>query len=240
MPRWCASPPRYATAIWTRPGRRHLRSPNKLQLMLIRLSPGDPGEFMRNRYVISIAMALLAVLLVGATGCKSNPEKAKKKYLESGLSYVDKKQYDAAVIQFKKALQVDPKYSEAHYQLGMTYLRQQSQDPQRVKDAYIELHQAAELDPNNLKARLEMGNVQWAGRHFKQAEDQARYVIQRDPNNADAYTLLGTALFAQKDTDGALQAYNKVIELKPNDSGAYLNRGVLYTSMKKDVEAEGD
>ena len=79
---------------------------------------------MRNRFVISITTALVAVLLIAATGCKANPEKAKKKYLESGVSYVDKKQYDAAVIQFKKALQVDPNYAEAHYQLALTYLRQ--------------------------------------------------------------------------------------------------------------------
>ena len=74
---------------------------------------------MRNRYLVTVATALMVVMLVAATGCKSNPEKAKKKYLESGLSYVDKKQYDAALIQFKKALQVDPKYAEAHYQLGL-------------------------------------------------------------------------------------------------------------------------
>src|SRR5271165_5884972 len=210
MPRWCASPPRYATAIWTQPGRRHLRSPNKLRLILIRLSPGDPGEFMRNRYVISIATALLAVLLVGATGCKSNPEKAKKKYLESGLSYVDKKQYDAAVIQFKKALQVDPKYAEAHYQLGLAYLHQ-GNDKQHVVSGYQELHQATELDPNNLKAKLAMGNLLFgAFGKYKLAEDEARKVIEKDPNNADAYTLLGTSLLAEKDTAGTLEAYNKV------------------------------
>ena len=79
---------------------------------------------MRNRYFVTAATALMAVLLVVATGCKGNPEKAKKKYLESGMSYVDKKQYDAAVIQFKKALQVDPNYADAHYQLGLALLRQ--------------------------------------------------------------------------------------------------------------------
>src|SRR6516165_11345583 len=106
--------------------------------MWSRLSHGDPGEFMRNRCVIVVATALMAITLVAATGCKGNPEKAKKKYLESGLKYVDKKEYDAAVIQFKKALQVDPKYADAHYQLGLTYLRQQ-----RVKEGYGELMQAA-------------------------------------------------------------------------------------------------
>src|SRR5271165_1744181 len=112
---------------------------------------------MRNRYIISIATALVAALLVGATGCKSNPEKAKKKYLESGLSYVDKKQYDAAAIQFRKALQVDPRYADAHYQLGRTYLRQQ-----KVKEGYVELRQAVDLDPKNAKAELEIGNILWS------------------------------------------------------------------------------
>src|SRR5450755_4843247 len=120
--------------------------------MLSKLFPGNAGDFMRNRYLVTVATALMMVMLVVATGCKANPEKAKKKYLESGLSYVDKKQYDAAVIQFKKALQVDPKYAEAHYQLGLVYLRQQ-----RGKEAYQEFGMAASLDPKNVKALLEQG-----------------------------------------------------------------------------------
>src|SRR5271157_5792111 len=114
--------------------------------MLNRSFPSDPGEFMRNRYFTMMVTALMAFLLVAATGCKGNPEKAKKKYLESGLEYLDKKQYDAAVIQFKKALQIDPKYADAHYELGLTYLRQQ-----RYQEGYRELSQAADLDPKNVK-----------------------------------------------------------------------------------------
>src|SRR6516225_9241237 len=97
--------------------------------MLSKLFPDDPGESMRNRYLVTAATALMAVLLIVATGCKGNPEKAKKKYLESGMSYVDKKRYDAAVIQFKKALQVDPNYADAHYQLGLAILRQGKDKP---------------------------------------------------------------------------------------------------------------
>src|SRR5215471_6108438 len=133
MRRWSALRRQCATAIPTRRGHRRLPSPSRLQWMSSRLFPGNPGEFMRNRYLVAITTALIAVVLVSATGCKGNPEKAKKKYLESGLSYVDKKQYDAAVIQFKKALQVDPNYGDAHYQLGMVYLHQT-----RMRDAFLE------------------------------------------------------------------------------------------------------
>ena len=80
----------------------------------------------------------------------------------------------------------------------------------------------------------------WAGRYFKQAEEQARKIIETDPNSAEGYALLGTSLFAEREPDQALEAYNKVIELKPNDSPGYVNRGVLYASMKKDTEAEAD
>src|SRR5271157_5634415 len=158
MPRWFVLRCQCTTAMRTLRATRQLHLPGKWRLMLSRLFPGDPGEFMRNRYFIALATALMAVFLIVATGCKGNPEKAKTKYLESGLSYVDKKQYDAAVIQFKKALQVDPKYAEAHYQLGLAYLHQ-GNDKQHVVSGYQELHQATELDPNNLKAKLAMGNL---------------------------------------------------------------------------------
>src|SRR5271169_4220450 len=149
MRRWCGLQRRYEMETSKRRATKRLRLPSKWQWMWNRLFPGDPGEFMRNRYLVTVATALLALLLVSATGCKSNPEKAKKKYLESGLSYVDKKQYDAAAIQFKKALQVDPKFAEAYYQLGLVYLRQQ-----RGKEAYEQLTIATNLDPKNIKAHL--------------------------------------------------------------------------------------
>src|SRR5271165_3951456 len=145
---------------------------------------------MRNRFVISITTVLVAALLIVATGCKANPEKAKKKYLESGLSYADKKQYDAAVIQFRKALQVDPKYAEAHYQLAEAYLRlasqahSQTERDQFLGQAFQELNQTVTLDPKNLKATVELGNLFLAGKIYKKAEEQARKVLQEDPNDA--------------------------------------------------------
>src|SRR3974377_2153184 len=98
MRRWCASRRRCATATSRRRASRRSRLLSKWQWMWNRLSPGDPGEFMRNRYLVMVATALMAVLLVNATGCKSNPEKAKKKYLERRVKYVDKKENDGGVL----------------------------------------------------------------------------------------------------------------------------------------------
>ena len=77
---------------------------------------------MRKRYIVLFLSVLIALSF---SGCSRNPEKAKRKYLESGMKYMDSKQYEAATIQFKKAIQVDPKFAEAHYELGPAYLKLQ-------------------------------------------------------------------------------------------------------------------
>src|SRR5437868_226037 len=127
-----------------------LPSRNKLLPTSTRLSLGDPGEFMRNRYIVYI---LSAFLIFALAGCKGNPETAKRKYLESGQKYMEKKQYEAASIQFKKALQIDPKFAEAHYQLGTAMLGMQ-----HWQEGFKELTTAVEQDPNNMKARADLGN----------------------------------------------------------------------------------
>ena len=73
---------------------------------------------MRKRYIVSI---VTIALLVAFAGCTRNPDAAKRKYVESGKKYMEEKQYDKAVIQFKKALQIDPRFSEGHYELCLLY-----------------------------------------------------------------------------------------------------------------------
>src|SRR5579863_3308973 len=147
---------------------------------------------MRNRYVVFITSTLLAFALVG---CSKNPEVAKKKYLESGMKYMDDSKYDSAVIQFRKAIQIDTKFAEAHYQLALADMKLTHN-----QDAFREMSQVVELDPNHFKARVALGGMYLAsGSHFySNAEEQARYVTEHDPNDPEGFVLLGNVLLAQK------------------------------------------
>ncbi|MGC2110011.1 MAG: tetratricopeptide repeat protein, partial [Candidatus Korobacteraceae bacterium] len=189
---------------------------------------------MRNRYLVSIVTAVLAIAFAG---CSRNPDVAKRKYLESGMKYMDQEKYDSAIIQFKKALQIDPKYAEGHYQLANAYLKEG-----RNSDAFKEMTEVVELDPTHLKARIALGGMYMAsGSHFySNAEEQARYVTEHDPNNAEGYVLLGNVLMGEKHLDEALSSFSKAIALKPDDASAYLNRGAAYAFLKQDEPAEQD
>ena len=57
---------------------------------------------------------VVTVLLLAA--CASDPNKEKRAYLNSGEKYYKAAQYKEAVIQFRNAIQIDPRFAAAHAQ----------------------------------------------------------------------------------------------------------------------------
>src|SRR5215472_14364491 len=59
-------------------------------------------------------------LLLGtlAAGCARDPLVRKQKFLEQGNRYFDKGEYPEANISYSRALQIDPRFIEAHYKLA--------------------------------------------------------------------------------------------------------------------------
>ena len=65
--------------------------------------------------------ALIAVAIVA--GCTRDPNVLKQKHFAKGESYFQRGQYREAAIEFQNAIQIDPKYADAHYELAQTYLK---------------------------------------------------------------------------------------------------------------------
>src|SRR5262245_8261871 len=139
---------------------------------------------MKNRRsLVWIGVALLAG---GAlAGCSRDPNVRKQKYVESGKRYLDSQKYREASIQFLNAIKVDPRFAEAHYMLAQSYHQQGL-----WLAAYQELVRTTEVQPDNLKAQIDLGGLQLAARHFKEAQEKAEFVIAKDPKNVDAHILL--------------------------------------------------
>ena len=80
-----------------------------------------------------ILLCLVACLaIVAACG---GPEARKQKFFEKGKALYEKGDYVRAGLEFKNAIQVDPKFAEGYYMLGMTELRKKD-----IKKAIIISH----------------------------------------------------------------------------------------------------
>ena len=90
-------------------------------------------------------------------------------------------------------MQVDPRFAEAHYQLGETYLR--LKDYQR---AYGELSRTVDLNPNNYAAQLEMANMLVASRQLKDAQSHLDVLHEKQPDSPDTH-IAWANFYAAKD-----------------------------------------
>ena len=176
---------------------------------------------------ISRVSAVLAVsLALGFTaGCHRDPNKLKHRYLESGERYAQQGKNKEAAIQFSNALKVDHNFAEAHYQLSKVYLKQGS-----VLPAFQELRHTVDLQPNNLKARIDLGNMFLGGRLPDKATEQANAVLAIDGNNADAFALLAAVAAAKGNLAEALTQIQHALAIDPNRAAFHASLGMLQSS----------
>src|SRR5687767_14949764 len=120
---------------------------------------------MKRAFVLSLALGFLVL------GCTQDPNVKKQQYLERGAKYHAEGKHNEAIIQFKNALQIDPKFVPAALALGRAY-RAKSWST----DAGRELRRATELDPANLDARLELGQIYLDVEAWESALGQAKAI----------------------------------------------------------------
>jgi tetratricopeptide (TPR) repeat protein len=99
-------------------------------------------------------------------GCSRDPNVRKLKFLEQGNRYFEKGKYPEANISYGRALQIDPRFAEAHYKLAECLLKQGS-----WAAAFRELSRTVDLQPDNWPAQLDLGRLLLAGSKYQDAKD---------------------------------------------------------------------
>jgi len=174
---------------------------------------------------ISVPVLLTCLLLAAAlTGCSRDPNVRKQKYLDSGDKYFAEGKYREAEIQYSNAIQIDPRFAQAHYQLSQSYLK--LGDLQR---AYQELRSTVEIAPNNYAARLAMANLLISNRELKEARVQLEFLRQNQPDTPETLQAWANLDAAQGDLSSAMQEMQKGIDLDRNRSESYLNMALIQS-----------
>lgn len=103
--------------------------------------------------------------------------------------------YSCAVHHLEKALRVDPKFVEAHNNLGASYM-----ELSRYQDAIGEFEAAIALDEKMVAPRRNMSLGYFMLRRYPEAEAAARQALTLNPEHRPARYSLGRALAAQGST----------------------------------------
>jgi len=197
----------------------------------------------------SVLLCFLLTLLW--TGCSRDPNVKKQKYLESGQHYFDQQRYREAVIQFSNAVQVDPNFAQAHYQLGETLLKLQDGD-----HAYAELSRALEQQPASAdahespladsdayQAHADLANLLISTRRpdlLKEAKIHLDILHEKQPDSSATHEAWANFYLAQGNPDAAIREMQKAIDADPKRSESYLSMALLQTRANQPDQAEAN
>src|SRR5580704_7208077 len=158
----------------------------------------------------------IASLLVS---CSRDPNVVKQKYLAKGKDYFAQEKYSEAAIEFGKAIQVDPNFGQAHYELGLTRLKLQ-QDYRAAQELTLAI-QKLEQDSDKDRARLDLANLFISHRDYQQANELLEATNNRQKSNPDFQRVSANYYAGVNRLPEALRAMQEAIRLDPKQSDFY-------------------
>lgn len=129
-----------------------------------------------------------------------------------GLTYFSLQEFEQALSQFHKALDVNADFERARLLVAMTLLKQK-----RIDDAIIEVKRVLERDPNNAYARNILGSAYLATGRYDEGMDELNAATELDPSLADAHLKQGLFHLAKGEGElgeaGLIRAVNAAPEV---------------------------
>jgi len=147
--------------------------------------------------------------------------------------YKEKGELEAAEAVIQKGIEMAPKNTELHFELGVLY------DKKGQTDAAIEqMKKVIELDPKHADALNYLGYTYAdQGMHLEKAEALIRKALKQKPENGYIIDSLGWVHYQRGEFEKALQYIEKAAELIPDDPIVLEHLGDVYDKLGKPQKA---
>lgn len=150
-----------------------------------------------------------------------------------GVAYFRGGDRARAITDFNKAIERDPKDSEAFNNRGLALQQQGDLDK-----ALADFDKALALQPRMAATLVNRANAWRKKGDYPRAIADASRAIELSPGYAGAFKARGLALLGKKDFDGAIGDLTKALDTPPPDPEALVARGDAYMA-KGDMEKAG-
>ena len=160
---------------------------------------------------------------------KSHKSNEATVYFNRANKKIDNKDYDGAIEDYKKVIELDPEYLNAYNYLAYSYFAKGD-----FKSAQENCEKELKVHPDNYKAYNNMGTIKHYQKDYKSAIDYYTKAVEIKPDHAKAYNNRGIAKYYLKDYDGAMEDYQKALKVDPNFKSAKENIDLLNKKLKNE------
>ncbi len=144
----------------------------------------------------------------------------------------DSGRLDEAIAHYRKALEIRPDFTEAHYSLGLILARRGQFD-----EAIAQYRKALEIRPDFTDARNNLGLILARRGQSDEAIAQYQKALEINPNDMQAHGNLGAALAENGRLDEAIAHFQAVLAIKPDFELGHYNLGKALTKYGRLDEA---
>lgn len=147
---------------------------------------------------------------------------------QQGPTYSDVETYRQALSYYQKAIDLDPKFADAHAGIARVAVDIWRNDYNYLwsaavarKIAYDAAGQALKLDPNNARAHTVLALLQLVDGHSNEALDSAGRAVAAQPNDPEARANLALILAQTGSRQQAIADVDRALRLDPSPSPSF-------------------
>jgi predicted Zn-dependent protease len=190
------------------------------------------------RRALPVLAALIVSTLVVFTGCGRSPSY----YLAKARELSGKQQYAEAALNYRKAVQKDPRFGQAHYELGLMEIRLNQR-----REAFQDLSRAAELLPGRQDIKVALGDFSFNSYLADRARPKLLYdkvaalsdqLVANNPKSYDGLRLKGYLAATDKKFKDAEEFFRSANAVKPMQPELILSWTHVLFQDNQQAEAE--
>ncbi len=175
---------------------------------------------------------MVGFVLLWGMGCASDEEK-KAEHLKKGQGYFESGEFKSADIEFKNAVQLDPKSVDGYIHLGRTAMKLG-----QAREAFNAFMNASKLDPDNIEANLQLSKFYLLAKKPEDARKAVDKVLAKEHDNVEALLVSANLSMTLDKLSEAEAIFDKVIKKNPQDTRAYTGLAALHIKQNRFYEAE--